>query len=188
MAVRAHVVGVLLALVLSAGSLSAQSIDPTPLPDNGLEQSSPGRSYLLGAALGAAGFAAGGLVGFSLDLTDCTNQDYCGFDGLFIGGAIAGTLGLAWGVHLGNDRRGSLPLDMLTAAAIWGVGMGGAALSGWEEPYTLIAAIGVPIAQLFATVAVERVTGRSRSEQRSVSVYAAPNLQGGATLSASVRF
>ena len=42
--------------------------------------------------------------------------------------------------------------------------------------------------QLLTTVAVERATGRSRDAKRNLSLSAGPNLQGGLTLAASLRF
>ena len=138
--------------------------------------------------MGLGGFFAGGLVGLALT-SGCQGDDYCGLEGFLIGAAVGGTLGMAVGVHLGNDRRGSFPLDFLTGAGIWGIGIGAAALTDWDDTATLIAAIGVPIVQLLGTVAVERATGRSRARSSAglVSLYVGPQPGGGAVLAASVR-
>ncbi len=177
----------LLALALGANPLVAQSVSTIPDTTVTTEEDSPEKAYLLGVGIGMGGFLAGGLAGLAAT-SGCTGDDYCGARGFLIGAAVGGTLGMALGVHLGNDRRGSLPLDMLTGAAVWGIGIGGAALSDWDDTVTFIAAIGVPIVQLLTTVAVERATGRSRDAKRNLSVSAGPNLQGGLTLAASLHF
>lgn len=176
-----------LALVpcLWAHPVAAQTAEPEPADST--EAPRLGTVYAYGAAGGVAGFFAGGLVGLAFSY-DCTGDDYCGLRGFLIGAAVGGTLTMALGVHLGNDRRGSLPLDMLTGAAVWGVGIGTAAATGWDDSVTLIAAIGVPMAQLLATTAVERATGRSREAKRSVSVYGGPDLHGGVVVGASLTF
>lgn len=187
MTIRRPVQVVLLGLTLCAVSpLAAQTVEPAP-DVAATSDGASNRDYLYGIALGTLGFFGGGLVGYAA-ASSCSGDDYCEFRGFLIGAAVGGTLGMATGVHLGNDRKGSLLLDMLTGAGVWGVGIGTAALTGWDDTATLIAAIGVPIAQLFATVAVERSTGRSREARRSLEISAGPDLQGGVTIVASLRF
>jgi hypothetical protein len=176
-----------LASCLSAHPLGAQTAEPESAPANSTEAPELGTVYAYGAAGGLVGFFTGGLAGLAFS-HDCTGDDYCGLRGFLIGAAVGGTLSMAVGVHLGNDRRGSLPLDMLTGAAVWGVGIGTAAATGWDDSVTLIAAIGVPIAQLLATTAVERATGRSRDAKRSMTLYGGPGLRGGAVFGASLTF
>lgn len=124
-------------------------------------QGSVGKAVGIGALLGGVGFLAGGAAGFAIS-RDCTSDEFCQVIGAFYGAAIGGTSGMALGVHLGNDRRGSFALDVLTGAAVWGLGIGIAAATDWNEPVTWTAFIGVPIGQLAATVAVEQAVGRSR--------------------------
>jgi hypothetical protein len=63
---------------------------------------------------------------------------------------LAAPASMALGVHLGNRRRGSLPLDVI---------------SGWDGGVTTAAFVGIPIAQLAATVVVERASGRARARR-----------------------
>jgi len=179
---------VLFAFAIGPAGLAAQSPDTLPTQVEEVGAGSPAKAYALGAGLGLGGFFSGGLVGIALS-SGCQGDEYCGLEGFLIGAAVGGTLGMAIGVHLGNDRRGSLPLDFLTGAGIWGIGIGAAAISDWDDTVTAIAAIGVPIAQLLGTVAVERATGRSRtrSSPGPVSVYVGPQPGGGAVLAAAVR-
>jgi hypothetical protein len=147
-------------------------------------QVSVGKSVLAGLGLGLGGFAAGGLVGAGI-ANDCTGHEYCELEAAFYGAAAGGTFGMALGVHLGNGRRGSLALDFLTGAAVWGAGIGIAAASDWEGTVSGVAFVTVPIVQLVSTIVVERAVGRSRSRTRNVSISFVPRIDGGATLAAS---
>ncbi len=180
-------IGGLVYLLSLAAPLPAQVPDAESTAESAPEGASTGRMYLYGTGLGLVGFFAGGSVGLALS-SNCTGDDYCEFRGFLLGAAVGGTTAMALGVHLGNDRRGSFPLDLFTGAAIWGAGIGTAAATGWDDTVTLVVAIGVPIAQLLATTAVERATGRSREAKRSVSVYGGPDLRGGVVVGASLTF
>ncbi len=171
----------ILVAVATPGGVTAQSTPAEERPP------SPATSYLYGAGLGIGGFLVGGLIGGVL-ATDCTGHDQCELEAAFYGAAIGGTLGMATGVHLGNDRRGLLWLDMLTGAAIWGVGYAIAAGSGWDSTVTTITFIAIPITQLVSTVAVERAAGRARDPDRDVTISVGPDLRGGASLFASLKF
>jgi hypothetical protein len=74
-------------------------------------------------------------------------------------------LGMALGVHVGNRRRGSFGLDVLTGAAVWGAaGIVIAAAGGWDQDLGFMV-FAVPITHLATTVAVERAVGRSRARR-----------------------
>jgi hypothetical protein len=118
-----------------------------------------------GAAMGVGGFPVGGLLGIAI--ADCSGSDdgFCALEGGFFGAAALGTIGLATGVHLGNDRRGSYALDLATAGGIWGVTIGLLAASDWPDTATTVAFFTLPIAQLVATVVVERAVGDWRARR-----------------------
>jgi hypothetical protein len=119
----------------------------------------------VGAAvgLGLLGWGAGALVG-RLIQGHCY-EDFCGWEGVFYGGAAGGGLGLAVGAHLGNRRRGNLALDVLTSGAVWALGYATmrSCVKNSDGLGLLITAITLPPTQLAATVLVERAT--SRDEQ-----------------------
>jgi len=112
---------------------------------------------------GLLGWGVGAVAGHAIQ-GDCFDE-YCGLEGIFYGGAAGGGMGLAVGAHLGNRRRGSFPLDVLTSGAVWGVGyalMSSFANDG-DGAGVVLTAIMLPPTQLVATVLVERATGRSRA-------------------------
>ncbi len=146
--VRIHYLGI------AAGR--AQAVAPEP------RFSSP---LLAAAGLGLLGWGVGALAGYAIE-RDCSGE-FCGLEGIFYGGAAGGGLGLAVGAHLGNRRRGSIALDLLTSGAVWGVGYGlmhSFADSG-DDAGVLLTAIVLPPTQLLATVVVERASGRSRANR-----------------------
>lgn len=131
------------------------------------------RPVLAGAGLGVVGFFAGGLTGVEL-ARNCTSSEFCGLVAAFYGAAVGGTVGLGVGVHLGNRRRGSLPLDVLTGAAIWGAGIGTVNATDANETGMWVAFVAVPIAQLASAIAVERAVGRARARRVGLSVVPDP--------------
>jgi hypothetical protein len=123
----------------------------------------------LGVLLGGVGFLAGGAVVHRI-ASSCESgtpnpDNWCAFEATLIGAAIGGTSGMALGVHLGNGRRGSFALDLLTGGAVWGLGMGIAASTQRHggRALTRTLYLGIPVGQLAATVAMERAVGRSRA-------------------------
>ena len=122
-----------------------------------------GSPLLAAAGLGLLGWGVGAVAGHAIQ-GDCF-EEYCGLEGIFYGGAAGGGMGLAVGAHLGNRRRGSFPLDVLTSGAVWGVGyalMSSFANDG-DGAGVVLTAIMLPPTQLVATVLVERATGHSRA-------------------------
>jgi hypothetical protein len=125
----------------------------------------------MGVLLGGVGFLAGGAVGYRI-ASSCQSgtpnpDNWCAVEATLIGAAIGGTSGMALGVHLGNGRRGSLALDLLTGGAVGGLGMVIAASSQRDHGGALTRTLyfGIPVGQLAATVAVERAVGRSRARR-----------------------
>ena len=115
---------------------------------------------LAGAGLlaGAIGFFAGGFVGAEIDQAGSDGyEEWDGLYGFVVGAPIGEVLLLPVGVHLANNRRGNLPLSLLTSIGIAGAGIFVAIAA--EEPYALLT---IPILQLTACTAIERSTGRPR--------------------------
>jgi len=154
-----------LLVTLVAGRMVSQRLPP-PLFPSARTHDLPGaaiRARVAAAGLGLLGWGVGAVAGHAIQ-GDCF-EEYCGLEGIFYGGAAGGGMGLAVGAHLGNRRRGSFPLDVLTSGAVWGVGyalMSSFANDG-DGAGVVLTAIMLPPTQLVATVLVERATGRSRA-------------------------
>lgn len=124
-------------------------------------------------------------------IADCPGSDdgFCALEGAFFGAAALGTIGLATGVHLGNDRRGSYALDLATAGGIWVVAIGLLAAGDWPETATTVTFFTLPVAQLVATVAVERAVGDRRARQgHAPELSLGPTAGGGGALVARWKF
>lgn len=132
-----------------------------PAPEPGIH--SP---LLAAAGLGLLGWGIGAVTGYAIE-GDSHYGDCCPVEGIIYGGAAGGGLGLALGAHLGNRRRGSFPLDLLTSGAVWGGGYVLMRAFSDNEDYTGMAltAITLPPTQFVATVLVERVSGRARARR-----------------------
>ena len=113
-----------------------------------------------GLLTGAGGFLVGALVGAALSgETDDEDSWVKSLQGAVVGGTIGESLMVPVGVHLGNDRRGDLHWSMPASLAI---GVAGAAIgrnlesTGKAWPVLIL----TPIAQIAASIAIERHTGR----------------------------
>ena len=158
-----------------------------------------GRMLVVGAVGGVIGWGAGALVGYQVAGRDCTGQ-HCELKSILLGGAVGGTLGMALGVHIGNGRRGNFALDFLTAAAVWGAGVGMVFLleefkegATTEEQEDLkggqaVVLLAIPVVQLVATALVEQTTGRSRGRRQQIALLVIPMRDGGLGLGTLVRF
>ncbi len=158
------IVGLVIAAV-SRGDAQRQDTIATARSQQPPGEPDVGNAILGGLGLGAVGFVAGG--GAALYVADrfCSPyDDYCPLGYGLVGAAAGASLGMALGVHLGNDRRGSYFIDALTGAAIWGLGIALTAGTGWDESAPLMAIL-IPVAQITATVAVERSVARSRARR-----------------------
>ena len=162
--ISAVIVGLVIVAVIRGHSQRQDTIAAArsqQLPD----EPDVGNAILGGLGLGAAGFLAGGGAAFYVADRSCSPYDDCCPPAYGLVGAAAGaSLGMALGVHLGNDRRGSYFLDALTGAAVWGLGIAVTAGSGWDESASLMATL-IPVAQITATVAVERSVARARARR-----------------------
>lgn len=121
---------------------------------------------LVGAGLGVLGWGIGALAGAAIE-SESTSGDCCPWQGVLYGGAAGGGLGLAVGAHIGNRRRGSFLLDLLTSGAVWGAGFLMMRSFAANEDYNGMAltAVVLPPVQFVATVLVERASGRSRARR-----------------------
>jgi hypothetical protein len=137
--------------------------------------------------LGVAGFIAGGLAAGNAAVGDC--EDLGCLEAAFYGAAALGTVGVALGAHLGNGRRGDLLLDLATAAGIWVAGIGPILATGkGDGPYAVAAFIGVPIAQVVVTAAVERARGRTKARARRADLSIIPLVGRAPGLAVRLRF
>ncbi|MEW5931380.1 MAG: hypothetical protein AB1941_28265, partial [Gemmatimonadota bacterium] len=103
---------------------------------------------------GAAGFLAGLAANRS-----CEGDEACLLPAL--AGAVVGeTLGLPLGVHVAEGRRGSYALGALASVGVAAAGLGLMSLVGDSGPPAQGIAVMVPVAQLLASIAVERRTAR----------------------------
>lgn len=173
-------------LGLAAFVVFASPAQPRLLAQDATPDARPGLVDVAwpGAAIGVGGFLVGGLAGIAI--ADCPGSDddgFCALEGAFFGAAALGTIGLATGVHLGNDRRGSYALDLATAGGIWGAAIGLLAANGWPDTATTATFIALPIVQLVATVAVERAVGDRRARRSNApELSLAPTPGGGYAL------
>jgi len=113
---------------------------------------------LVAAGVGLLGWGLGAAAAYAIQ-RHCVGE-FCAVGPIFYGGAAGGGLGLAVGAHLGNRKRGSFPLDLLTSGAVWGLGYLAMKYSIDQNDDTgvLVTAITLPLIQLFATVLVEGAT------------------------------
>jgi hypothetical protein len=116
-----------------------------------------GRPVLYGLAAGAAGGIAGSLVAAAL--ADCSGQEGC------IGAAITGfvvgeTLVLPLGVHLAEGRHGSYLLGAATSVGVTAAAVGLLFVIGDSGAPAQGVSLLVPVAQLAATIALERRAAR----------------------------
>lgn len=109
---------------------------------------------LTGAGLlgGVVGAAAGGLASVAVVCRGDGPTDFCGLVAI-PGAALGMTLGMPAGVHLANDRRGSLVTGILGTLAAGGAVVGLAALTDVGEIVLLM-----PAVQLVTAIGIERAT------------------------------
>ena len=110
----------------------------------------------LGAVVGAAvGVVAIGVIGYHLDRATECDDDFCGLDGILLGGSLGSTVLAPLGAHLANDRRGRLLPSLLAAAAGTGAVWIVAAASDDEDII-----LAVPFVNIITSTIVERATSR----------------------------
>lgn len=117
-----------------------------------------GRPVLGGLAGGALGAGVGFLAGLAAN-GSCEGDEVCVLPA-FAGAILGETLGLPLGVHVAEGRRGSYPLGALASVGVTAAGLGLMSLVGDSGPPAQGIAVMVPVAQLLASIAVERRTAR----------------------------
>jgi hypothetical protein len=121
------------------------------------QQRSTTRLVTFGLLGGGIGLVAGGLLGAVIgnDEDDSEHGWIDALRGSVIGGTIGESIGLAGGVHLANHRQGSFSLGALASLAIGGVGAA-LVVENQDPPAAPIILVATPIAQLIATILIER--------------------------------
>jgi hypothetical protein len=125
------------------------------------ETGSDAKMATYGLLTGAAGFLVGGLVGAAMGVGNDADDDDSwvqSLAGAVVGGTVGESLMLPIGVHIANDRRGDLLWSM---PASLGIGTLGVVLARNVNSKSKAWPIYVltPIAQLAASIAIERSTG-----------------------------
>ena len=151
---------------LSAGTLQAQRLTPSPFPTVTDAPAAPGLNpsavvvrrqthpalLAVGGVLGgAAGLVGGAYVGARATEDQCED---CFLLGGIYGAVAGGSAGLPLGVHVANGSRGRLLPSLVASLAIGGAGLGAAALTNTYEIM-----IPVPALQLLSSILIERSTG-----------------------------
>jgi hypothetical protein len=105
-----------------------------------------------GVAGGVVGVFGGAWIGASMAEHGCED---CGIAEAIYGGIAGGSALLPLGVHLANGRRGRYGPSLLASLAI---GAAGFALASATDEWRIM--LGVPIAQIVSSIAIERGTSR----------------------------
>jgi hypothetical protein len=168
--VRPWAVLVLMIFVLAPTTLAAQMAAPahfeswrparlsplarTRMPDSATPTAN-GSGMILGGIAGVAvGYVAGGLLGSLVACSDTPSDDGdCELGAFVIGGSIASTFTIPFGVHEGNHGRGQFSRDLLISAALGAVGLGLAAATDNATVF-----LATPIAQIIASIWMEART------------------------------
>jgi len=149
-------------LALAPMVAHAQGSAPTELR---LEWSSPefaqSRSTPALAAGGLIGGAVGVVGGFYAGAVLASDDDADDLD--FLSGGVAGAtiaegLLLPLGVHVANGSRGSYMSSALASLGLAAAGLLALEAAHYDPPAAPIILIAVPIAQLAASIAIERAT------------------------------
>jgi hypothetical protein len=131
--------------------------DITASPDARAPQARGVGTVGLGGLAGAAiGVLVLGTAGYYIDRATECNDDFCGLDGILIGGSIGSTTLTPLGAHLANERQGRLVPSLLASAAGTGALWLLAEATGDEE-----IVLAVPLVNLITSVLIERATTRA---------------------------
>jgi hypothetical protein len=160
-----------MAVLLSSRLAVAQELPPrfySVEPERGMPMQAgalapqPGVGWPIagGVLAGTAGFFAGAVIAGNIAEGGIFGEEGCGVEdlgclinGILAGAAIGESILLPVGIHLGNGRRGNLPLGLVTSLGLAGLGVAGAA--GVDDPWPLVPAA---VAQLVVGVLLERRT------------------------------
>jgi hypothetical protein len=154
---------VLILLLIHARSSSAQAprIErrfDTPFELAGGQTREVPTTHLLagGLAGGVVGFFAFGFLGAVIaDRYFSEGDEFAALGGFMIGGLVGESVGLPVGVHLTNRRQGDFATSLLASVGIAAVGVG---LTAAMEDMAIVFLPAIPIAQLIATINIERNT------------------------------
>ena len=119
---------------------------------------STGRLLAGGLLGGAVGVLVGGGAGAAIGgARDCDAEQWvCALHGLMAGAAIGTSLGIPWGTHLAGGRRGPVVASTLASLAVGAAGVAVMRGSHYDPPWTPIALVATPVAQLALSAALER--------------------------------
>lgn len=153
--------------VMIKDSLGAKILYDDEMVQHYRQQGSIAGPIAGGLLAGAIGLFAGAFVGAGLDAATSNDGYYDPYEGLagaVIGAPVGEAIGMPIGVHLGNGRRGNLPLALSASMGIAATGIVvTAALDDYRAP-----AITLPLTvltQLVASVAIERGTSHPNSRE-----------------------
>lgn len=130
-----------------------------------IARSSPALSESRPAPVLVSGGLVGGVVGlvggFYVGAVLASDEDADDLD--FLSGGVAGaTVGegllLPLGVHIANGRRGSYMTSALASLGLAAAGLLALEVSHYDPPAAPIILVAVPVAQLAASIAIERAT------------------------------
>lgn len=134
---------------------SERPVPPAPGESGGGDAIAQVSVGILGGGLGF--FLGGAVVGAVADDAGCYELDCLRW--AFLGAVAGESLGVPAGVHLANGRRGSYAGAAAASTLIGAAGV--LALSTGPSDGTLVAvAIGAPLAQLLASMAIEQSTAK----------------------------
>ena len=162
---RRTAVLILVMLALVAPVSGQEPVEAVAMPTDSIERTP---NMVLGGLLGGTlGLFLGGAAGYGIEtmfVDNCT--DYCGLGGIFLGGVVGESLGMAFGVHTGNDQRGSYAGAVVGPLAVAAGSIAAASLIGDQGVPAIAIGIAVPIAQLYASIRGEQAAIRRREGGR----------------------
>gem|GEM_PF-6891195 len=113
---------------------------------------------LIGGILGGVvGTVGGGVLGYLAECGNGCNGEHAGLAGTGYGALLGETIGLAFGVHVGNAFRGQFPADV--GASVAGVALAFFTVGRVNANAGIAAGV---LAQMILTVVVERRGGNPR--------------------------
>lgn len=138
-----------------AGSISARGATISADDSAYASESRPLARLVFGGVLGgAAGFAGGALLGYMLAPESQSDYDFGPIATVGLAGIAGEAALLPLGVHLENGRRGSYAYALAASTGIAALGL--ALAFNTADPYRGAALVSIPLAQLTASIAIER--------------------------------
>ena len=156
---RRTAVLILVMLALAAPVSGQEPIEAVAMPTDSLDRTqNMVTSGLLGGTLGL--FVGGG-VGFVVG-----GPGYGGLAGAALGALVGESFGMAFGVHTGNDRRGSYGAAVAGPIAVAAGTIALVGVVGDQGVPAIAIGIAVPVAQLYASIRGEQAAMRRREGGR----------------------